>query len=94
MSYSTLLFVDTVAHVSGFCFLFDHVLQNQNTLSENGLTLTVVVQCMILLVLRIKNKHMSIKIDRSEMTKLKFTSLFDICLWAVSVHKYRRTTHT
>jgi len=30
LNYSSLRFIDTVAHVCGFCFLFDHVLQIQN----------------------------------------------------------------
>ena len=94
VSYSSLLCVDTVAHVRGFCFLFDHVLKHQNTSSGNRLTLTVIVQCMILLVSTMKNKQLSIKIDRAGINKLNFTSPVDICLWAVSVHKYRRTTHT
>ena len=29
-----------------------------------------------------------------EMTKHNFTSLFDICLWTVSVHKYRQTAQS
>ena len=91
LSYSSLRFVDTVAHVCGFCFLFDHVLQNQNKSTENGFTLSAIVQCMILSVSRINNTNLSNKLDRKEMTKHNFTSLFDICLWAVSVHKYRRT---
>ena len=94
LSYSSLRFVDTVAHVCGFCFLFDRVLQNQNKSTENGFTLSAVVQCMILWVSRINNTNPSNKLDRKEMTKHNFTSLFDICLWAVSVHKYRRTAQS
>ena len=33
MNYSTLLFVDEVAHACGFCFLFGHVTRYQNALS-------------------------------------------------------------
>ena len=91
--YSSLVFIDTVAHVSGFCFLFDHVLQNHHALSENGFTLSAIVHCLILLVSQINKSNLLNKLDRKEMTKYKFTSLFDICLWAVSVHKYRRSTH-
>ena len=94
-SCSTLLFVDTVAHVCGFCFLINHVLQNQDAVSENGFTLSAIVYCLILSNLRINNNsNSSIKIDRIYKTKLNFTARFDICLWAVSVHKYRRCTHT
>ena len=93
LSYSTLLFVDTVAHVCGFCFLFGQVLLNQDALSENGFTLTALVYCLIIPVLRKSNSNSSIKIDRTELTELNFTSLFDICLWAVSVHKYSRMIH-
>ena len=94
LSYSSLRFVDTAAHVCGFCFLFDQVLKNQNKSTENGFTLSAAVQCMILSVSRINNTNPSNKLDRKEMTKHNFTSLFDICLWAVSVHEYRRTTQT
>ena len=92
LHYSTLRYVDTIAHVCGFCFLFDHVSQNQDAVSEDVFTLTAIVYCLILSVLRISNS--SIKLDRMDLTKPNFTSLFDICLWAVSIHKYRRTTHT
>ena len=34
LSHSSMLFVDTVAHVCGFCLLFDHVLQNKKALPE------------------------------------------------------------
>ena len=99
LNYSTLLFVDTVAQVCGFCFLFKHVLQTQNMFSENGFTLTPVVHCLSLSVSQINNKNPSIEIVRMEMTKLKFSKLkfsspFDICLRAISVHKYRRITQT
>ena len=40
------------------------------------------------------NSNSFIKIDRTEKTKLNFTSRFDTCLWTVSNHKYRRCTHT
>ena len=93
LSYSSLRFVDTVAHVCGFCFLFDHVLKNQNALSENGFTLSAVVYCLHLAVLRIQNINSLIKIDRMELNKLHYNSLFDICLLTVSVHKYHRTTY-
>ena len=94
LSYSSLLFVDTVAHVCGFCLLFDNVPKNKNALSENGFTLSTIVYCLKLSVLQINNRPTKslIKINRKEMTKLEFTSRFDICLWAVSVHKYRRST--
>ena len=49
---------------------------------------------MILLVSRMNNEHVSIKMDWTEMTKLNPTSLFDICLWTISVHKHRRTKPT
>ena len=49
---------------------------------------------MITSVSRINNTNPSNKLDRMEMTKHNFTSLFDICLWAVSVHKYRQTTQS
>ena len=92
LSYSSLSFVDTVAHICGFCFLFDHVLQNQNAFSEKGFTLSAILYCLIVSVFRIHNRNSLIKIDRMELNKLHFTSLFDICLWTVSVHEYRRTT--
>ena len=94
LSHSSLRFVDTVAHVCGFGFLFDHVLKNQNKSSKNEFILSAFVQCMILSVSRINNTNPSNKLDLKEMTKHNSTSIFDICLWAVSVHKYRRTTHT
>ena len=94
LSYSTLLFVDTVAHVSGFCFLFNHVLQNENALPANECTLPAIVYSLIFSVLRMNKLNSLIKIDRTETAKLSFTSLFDRCLWTVSVHKYRRTTHS
>ena len=92
LRYSSLLFVDTIAHVCGFCFLFKQVLQNQNALSENRFTLSAIVYCLILSVLQTSNTDSSIKMNRKEMAKLKFTSPVDRCLCAVSVHKYRRTT--
>ena len=94
LSYSSLRFVDTVAHVCGFCFLFDHVLKSQNKSSENGFILSAIVHYMILSVLRINNTNPSAKLDRKEVTKHNFLSLFDICLSTVSVHKYRRTTQS
>ena len=80
LSYSTLCFVDKVSHVCGFWFLFDHVSQNQDGLSENGFTSTAIVYCLILSVLRINNTNSSIKINLMEMTKPNFTSLFDIIM--------------
>ena len=93
-NYSSLVFIDTVAHASGFCFLFYHVLRNRHALSDNGFTLTTIVYCLFLSVSQINRSNSSIKINRKVLTKHKFTSLFDICLLAISVHKYRRTTHT
>ena len=95
LSYSSLRFVDTVTHVCGFHFLFNHVLKNQNKSSESGFTLSAIVQCMITSVSRISNTNPSNKLDRKE-TKHNFTSLFDIFLWAaaVSVHKYRQTAQS
>ena len=49
---------------------------------------------MILSVSRINNTNPSSMLDRKEMTKHNFTSIFDICLWTVSVHKYRQTTQS
>ena len=49
---------------------------------------------MILPVSRINNTNPSNKLDREEMAKHNFTSLFDICLWAVSVHTYRQTAQS
>ena len=92
-NYSSLVFIDTVAHASGFCFLFDHVLQNHHALSENGFTLTAIVYCLLLSVSQINSSNYSIKMNSKELTKHKFTSLFDKCLLAISVHKYRRTNH-
>ena len=39
MDYSTLLFVDKVAHAVGFCFLFGHVSRNQDALSAREILL-------------------------------------------------------
>ena len=71
-----------------------HVLKNQNKSAEKGFTLSAVVYCLILSVLRIHNRNSLIKIGRRELNKLHSTSLFDICLLIVSVHKYRRTTQS
>ena len=86
MDYTSLLFVDTISHVSGFCILFDHaVLHNQDALSEKGFTLPAVVVSLLFL-LKINYKNSS--------TKLNVILPFDLCLCAVAAHKYRRKSQT
>ena len=86
MDYTSLLFVDTIAHVSGFYILFDHaVLHNQDALSAKGFSLSAVVFSMIFL-LETNCKNSS--------TKLILTSPFDIYLCAISTHEYRRKRQT
>ena len=87
MDYSTLLFIDEVAHVCGFYFLFGHVVHNQEVLSAKGFSLTTVVLCLILFVLRTNNRNSSIQIDCMKKTKPNLISPFDLCLWAISDHK-------
>ena len=93
VDYSTLLFVDTVAHVCGLCILFGHVSRNQEAMQIKGFSLTAIVFCLISL-LQTNNTIPPIKIDRMEEWKLNLASPFDRYLWAVSVNKYRRKTET
>ena len=50
MNYSTLLFVDEVAHACGFCFLFGHVTRYQNALSAKRITSTTVMFSIAFLI--------------------------------------------
>ena len=107
MNYSTLLFVDAVAHVCGFCFLFSHVSQNKIALSENRFSLSAIVYFLNLSVLRINKLKLeeqvgswklevgrtissSISTSNTKLDRMVFTSPFDICLWAVSVHAFHK----
>ena len=93
LDYSTLLFVDMVAHVCGFCFLFGYVSRNQEAMPIKGFSLTAIVSCLIAM-LRTTNTIPPIKIDQMEKWKLNLASPCDRYLWTVSAFKYRRKNET
>ena len=82
VNYSSLLFVDTIAHVCGFCNLFDHFVHKQSTLSARGFTLSTIVLCLIFLT----GTH-----NENSSSKLNLPTPLDACLRAVSAHEYRQT---
>ena len=94
VGYSSLLILDTVAVTCGFCSLFSHVVQNQNVMPVNGFTLSAVVLCLIVTYFRRNNANVSIIKYRMDVSELSLTFPCDLCLWAVTAYKYRRTNET